>query len=157
MSITAKTSEQEHRAEMEDLEGDDLFTQAEDKVVFLSNEEKDKKAKTRKAREEQAKHLAQMHGGTIEEWIRDLTPHGKWFSDDRAIQLGFRRVAEHTYTGPDGTVLYQHPNLGFHDLMEATVDPCPGVPIGCRSPRKRGPYSTPKHTLMLAATDRSPG
>ena len=22
----------------------------------------------------------------------------------------------------------------------------PGVPIGCRSPRKRGPYSTPKHT-----------
>ena len=24
----------------------------------------------------------------------------------------------------------------------------PGVPIGCRSPRKRGPYSTPKHTLV---------
>jgi hypothetical protein len=23
----------------------------------------------------------------------------------------------------------------------------PGVPIGCRSPRKRGPYSTPIHTL----------
>src|SRR5262245_29989289 len=40
---------------------------------------------------------------------------------------------------------HQHPNLGFHDSMEATVDPCPGVPIGCRSPRKRGPYSTPKH------------
>ena len=29
--------------------------------------------------------------------------------------------------------------------MEATVDPCPGVPIGCRSPRKGGPYSMPKH------------
>ena len=29
--------------------------------------------------------------------------------------------------------------------MEASVDPSPGVPIGCRSPRKRGPYSTPKH------------
>ena len=40
---------------------------------------------------------------------------------------------------------HQHPNLGFHDLMEATVDPCPGVPIGCRSPRIRGPYSMPKH------------
>ena len=23
----------------------------------------------------------------------------------------------------------------------------PGVPIGCRSPRKRGSYCTPKHTL----------
>ena len=34
--------------------------------------------------------------------------------------------------------------------MEATVDPCPGVPIGCRSPRKRGPYSTPKHKLAEA-------
>ena len=25
----------------------------------------------------------------------------------------------------------------------------PGVPIGCRSPRKRGPYSTPKHNLKV--------
>ena len=24
----------------------------------------------------------------------------------------------------------------------------PGVPIGCRSPRKRGPYSTPKHSKV---------
>ncbi|MGA7790284.1 MAG: ABC transporter substrate binding protein, partial [Xanthobacteraceae bacterium] len=23
----------------------------------------------------------------------------------------------------------------------------PGVPIGCRLPRKRGPYSTPKHSV----------
>jgi len=23
----------------------------------------------------------------------------------------------------------------------------PGVPIGCRLPRKRGPYSTPKHNM----------
>ena len=45
---------------------------------------------------------------------------------------------------------HQHPNLGFHDLMEATVDPCPGVPIGCRSPRKRGPYSMPKHIQRRA-------
>jgi hypothetical protein len=27
------------------------------------------------------------------------------------------------------------------------VDLSPGVPIGCRLPRKRGPYSTPKHSL----------
>ncbi|WP_347264874.1 hypothetical protein, partial [Nitrobacter sp.] len=26
-------------------------------------------------------------------------------------------------------------------------DPCPGVPIGCRLPRKQGPYSTPKHRV----------
>ncbi|MDH2407056.1 FRG domain-containing protein, partial [Bradyrhizobium sp. SSUT18] len=45
---------------------------------------------------------------------------------------------------------HQHPNLGFHDSMEATVDPYPGVPIGCRSPRKRGPYSMPKHTSAAA-------
>ncbi|MET4254867.1 putative transposase, partial [Bradyrhizobium sp. LA6.4] len=32
------------------------------------------------------------------------------------------------------------------DSMEATVDPYLGVPIGCRSPRKRGPYSMPKHS-----------
>ncbi|OSJ19622.1 hypothetical protein BST63_02020, partial [Bradyrhizobium canariense] len=42
---------------------------------------------------------------------------------------------------------HQHPNLGFHDSMEAIVDPYPGVPIGCRSPRKRGPYSMPKHSV----------
>ena len=30
--------------------------------------------------------------------------------------------------------------------MEATVNPRQGVPIGCRSPPKRGPYSTPIHT-----------
>jgi hypothetical protein len=38
--------------------------------------------------------------------------------------------------------------------MEATVDPCPGVPIGCRSPRKRGPYSTPKNTKLIADVER---
>src|SRR5712672_1572188 len=32
-------------------------------------------------------------------------------------------------------------------IMEASVTP--GVPIGCRSPRKRGPYSTPKHNLAV--------
>ena len=41
---------------------------------------------------------------------------------------------------------HQHPHLGFHDSMEATVDPCPGGPIGCRLPRIRSPYSMPKHS-----------
>ena len=35
-------------------------------------------------------------------------------------------------------------------IMEASVTLSPGVPIGCRSPRKRGPYSTPKHTWAVA-------
>src|SRR6516164_1315101 len=45
--------------------------------------------------------------------------------------------------------------------MEATVNPRQGVPIGCRSPPKRGPYSTPIHTLgvvppgVLSAGTRS--
>ena len=37
-------------------------------------------------------------------------------------------------------------------IMEASVTLSPGVPIGCRSPRKRGPYSTPKHTLQPRPT-----
>ena len=28
----------------------------------------------------------------------------------------------------------------------------PGVPIGCRSPRKRGPYSMPKHRHTASAS-----
>jgi hypothetical protein len=46
---------------------------------------------------------------------------------------------------------HQHPNLGFRDSMEANVDPCPGVPIGCRSPRKRGPYTEthPKPCVLI--------
>ena len=30
----------------------------------------------------------------------------------------------------------------------------PGVPIGCRSPRKRGPYSMPSHTEELQKAPR---
>src|SRR5262249_1140224 len=38
----------------------------------------------------------------------------------------------------------QHPNLGFQESWKPLWTLCPVVPIGCRSPRKRGPYSTPK-------------
>ncbi|WP_247309705.1 VirB8/TrbF family protein, partial [Bradyrhizobium sp. 48] len=34
--------------------------------------------------------------------------------------------------------------------------PYPGVPIGCRSPRKRGPYSMPKHTAILTVVIETP-
>jgi hypothetical protein len=38
----------------------------------------------------------------------------------------------------------QHPNLGSRSSLGSTVDPhAKGVPFGSRSPRKRGPYSTP--------------
>ena len=40
----------------------------------------------------------------------------------------------------------QHPNLGFQEPWKPVWTLCAGVPIGCRSPRKGGPYSTPKHT-----------
>src|SRR6478609_8302473 len=39
----------------------------------------------------------------------------------------------------------QHSNLGSHENGSQCGPSVPGVPIGCRSPRKRGPYSMPKH------------
>ena len=38
----------------------------------------------------------------------------------------------------------QHPNLGFQESWKPLWTLYSGVPIGCRSPRKGGPYSTPK-------------
>jgi hypothetical protein len=40
----------------------------------------------------------------------------------------------------------QHHNLGFQESWKPVWTLSPGVPIGCRSPRKRGPYSMPKHS-----------
>jgi hypothetical protein len=34
------------------------------------------------------------------------------------------------------TTSHQHPDLGFDDLMEATVDHCPGVPKTSSGPRR---------------------
>src|SRR5205823_14171292 len=39
----------------------------------------------------------------------------------------------------------QHPNLGFQESWKPVWTLSPGVPIGCRSPRKRGPYCMPIH------------
>src|SRR3954447_6710643 len=42
---------------------------------------------------------------------------------------------------------YQHPKTGSHVRHGSHCGPAvPGVPFGCRSPRKRGPYSMPIHT-----------
>src|ERR1700680_4241473 len=43
----------------------------------------------------------------------------------------------------------QHPELGLHVPWKPVWTLIPGVPFGCRSPRKRGPYSTPIHILIL--------
>ena len=40
----------------------------------------------------------------------------------------------------------QHPNLGFQESWKPMWTLCPGVPIGCRSPRKGGPFCMPIHT-----------
>src|SRR6267143_3223137 len=40
----------------------------------------------------------------------------------------------------------QHPELGLHVPWKPVWTLIPGVPFGCRSPRKRGPYSTPIHS-----------
>src|SRR6185369_1465813 len=43
---------------------------------------------------------------------------------------------------------YQHPKTGSHVRHGSHCGPAvPGVPFGCRSPRKRGPYSMPIHSL----------
>jgi hypothetical protein len=45
---------------------------------------------------------------------------------------------------------HQHPRPGPRIPHGSHYGPAvPGVPIGCRSPRKRGPYSTPLHTVGL--------
>src|ERR1700737_3348127 len=48
----------------------------------------------------------------------------------------------------------QHPELGLHVPWKPVWTLIPGVPFGCRSPRKRGPYSTPVHNLGAAAWPR---
>ncbi len=45
----------------------------------------------------------------------------------------------------------QHPNPGLSRKGGQCGPSAPGVPIGCRSPRKRGPYSMPIHTQVTAA------
>src|ERR1700676_715602 len=45
----------------------------------------------------------------------------------------------------------QHPELGLHVPWKPVWTLVPGVPIGCRLPRKRGPYSTPIHSLLHSA------
>src|SRR4029079_13637205 len=74
------------------------------------------------------------------------------FPADRLDRLTMNKIGA---TDTRNRIHTQHPNLGFHDVMEATVDPCPGVPIGCRLPRIRGPYSMPKHKLREDRTDAS--
>ena len=49
----------------------------------------------------------------------------------------------------------QHPNLGFQESWKPLWTLCPGVPIGCRSPRKGGPYSMPKLRPVLRAAWQS--
>src|ERR1700688_1763952 len=47
----------------------------------------------------------------------------------------------------------QHPELGLHVPWKPVWTLIPGVPFGCRSPRKRGPYSTPIHTRTADTDD----
>src|ERR1700681_375715 len=46
----------------------------------------------------------------------------------------------------------QHPELGLHVPWKPVWTLIPGVPFGCRSPRKRGPYSTPIHNQDATPT-----
>src|SRR6202030_3757437 len=51
---------------------------------------------------------------------------------------------------------YQHPRPGPRIPHGSHCGPTvPGVPIGCRSPRKRGPYSMPIHIRVCAVVDQA--
>jgi hypothetical protein len=53
---------------------------------------------------------------------------------------------------------YQHPQTGSHVPHGSHCGPTvAGVPIGCRSPRKRSPYSMPIHTLVADRPCDLPG
>ena len=74
-------------------------------------------------------------------------PRDTKLSADRLDRLAVSKISA---TDLRNRIHHQNPNLGFHDPMEATVDPRTGGPIGWRSPRIRGPYSTPKHSASNA-------
>lgn len=81
--------------------------------------------------------------------ISDLADHLARYAKLPADRLDGPTMNKIGATDLRNRLHHQHPNLGFHDLMEATVDPCPGVPIRCRLPRIRDPYSMPRHSQGL--------
>src|SRR5262249_34801783 len=52
-------------------------------------------------------------------------------SADRLDRLTMNKIGA---TDLRNRLHHQHPNLGFHDLMEATVDPCPGSRLDADHP-----------------------
>lgn len=69
----------------------------------------------------------------------DLADHVPRHAEFPAVRLDRTTINKIGATDLGHRLHQQHSNLGFHDSVEATVGPRPGVPIGCRSPRKRGP------------------
>ena len=74
----------------------------------------------------------------------DDLPRQSQLSADRLDRLAVRKIGASNLRNRFHN---QHPNLGFHESWKPAWTHRPGVPIGSRSPRKRGPYCTPIHRL----------
>src|SRR5258705_154013 len=66
MSITAKTSDGERKAEMEMLGITEQDLDSDNVAAFVSPEQRETRSKERKAIEAQARYLAQTQGGAVE-------------------------------------------------------------------------------------------
>ena len=75
----------------------------------------------------------------------DDLPRQPQLSTDRLDRLAVRKIRSANLRNRFHN---QHPSLGFPESWKPVWTQRPGVPIGCRSPRKRGSYCTPKHTQL---------
>ncbi len=74
--------------------------------------------------------------------LADGLPRQSQFSADRLDRLALYEIRPPNLPN---RLHNQHPCLGFQESWKSVWTPCPGVPIGCRLPRKRGPYCMPIH------------
>ena len=63
--------------------------------------------RARKKIRDQAVYYAQTSGGEIEDWVEQLTPNGRSFSDTAMHRVGYDCEAVCDYTSAEGYILYQ--------------------------------------------------
>src|SRR6185437_3957179 len=86
--------------------------------------------------------IAKLRRPRPDHLAHDLPRHPK-LAADRLYRLLLREIGP---TDLRDRLHYQHPRTGPHVPHGSHCGPAvPGVPIGCRSPQKRGPYSMPNH------------
>jgi RecA-family ATPase len=94
MSITGKI--------IDDIDPANQFDDDDDDV-----EEARPNGKAKERIRRHALYMASREGGELGDWIKELTPSGKPFSDDFLLQTGYEPTDLYDYTSTEGYVLYQ--------------------------------------------------